>query len=125
MIQCISCSKYTKKDKSKCSHCGAALWLKPSAESSARVDAFMASRDGWIEPPQPKTEAAPPTSSQISCPKCGSNQITAIKKGFGLGKALIGGVLAGGVGLLGGFIGSRKVSITCLNCGNSWDAGKQ
>ena len=40
----------------------------------------------------------------IKCPACRSTQITANKKGFGLGKAVVGGVLLGGVGLLGGFL---------------------
>lgn len=60
----------------------------------------------------------------IKCPQCDSTQITANKKGFGIGKAAIGGILTGGIGLLGGFIGSGKVKITCLKCGNSWKAGK-
>lgn len=62
--------------------------------------------------------------TEIKCPKCKSTQLTANKKGFGLGKAVVGGLLTGGVGLLGGFIGSGKVVITCLKCGNSWKAGK-
>ncbi len=57
---------------------------------------------------------------EIKCPRCGSKQLTANKKGFGLGKALVGGVLLGGIGLLGGFLGSGKVKITCLKCGYSW-----
>jgi len=61
---------------------------------------------------------------EISCPKCYSTQLTANKKGFGLGKAAVGGILTGGIGLLGGFIGSGKVKITCLKCGYSWTAGK-
>ncbi|AKN34199.1 hypothetical protein Ccar_16105 [Clostridium carboxidivorans P7] len=65
------------------------------------------------------------SNNSISCPKCGSKQITANNKGFSLGKAAIGGGLFGGVGLLGGFIGSRKVLITCLKCGNQWEAGKK
>ena len=56
----------------------------------------------------------------VKCPRCRSTQLTANNKGFGLGKALVGGVLLGGVGLLGGFLGSRKVQITCLKCGHSW-----
>lgn len=56
----------------------------------------------------------------IRCPKCGSTQLTANKKGFGLVKALIGGAIFGSVGLLGGFLGSKKIKITCLNCGHSW-----
>lgn len=60
----------------------------------------------------------------IKCPRCGSTQLNANKKGFGLGKAAGGGILTGGVGLLAGFIGSGKVKITCLKCGHSWKAGK-
>jgi len=60
-----------------------------------------------------------------SCPVCGSTALSANKKGFGLGKAVTGGVLTGGVGLLAGFIGSRKVEITCLNCSHHWTVGKK
>lgn len=60
----------------------------------------------------------------IKCPKCGSEQVFADKKGFGLGKAAVGGLLLGPVGLLGGCIGSNKIKITCLNCGYSWDVQK-
>ncbi|ENJ9653541.1 hypothetical protein AB2T14_001149 [Clostridium botulinum] len=54
----------------------------------------------------------------VRCPKCGSTQITANKKGFSVGKA----VLLGGIG---GFIGKNKIEITCLRCGYSWKAGKK
>ncbi len=66
----------------------------------------------------------PPEEKLMKCPSCGSVQLTANKKGFGLGKAIVGGVLTGGVGLLAGFIGSGKVNITCLKCGHAWKAGK-
>lgn len=60
----------------------------------------------------------------VKCPKCGSLQVNSSKKGFGLGKAVGGGLLLGPVGLLGGLFGSRKVYITCLKCGKQWNAGK-
>ena len=59
--------------------------------------------------------------TEIQCPKCGSVQITAMKQGFGLGKAALGGALLGPVGLLGGMIGSGKVNVVCLKCGHKWD----
>lgn len=62
--------------------------------------------------------------SPIRCPKCKSAQLTANKKGFGLGKAAAGGLLLGPVGLLGGLFGSSKVKITCLNCGNVFRPGE-
>lgn len=63
-------------------------------------------------------------SSELTCPYCGSTQIQAFKKGFGLGKAITGGTLLGGAGLLGGFIGSNKIMITCLKCGKQWESEK-
>jgi len=57
---------------------------------------------------------------ELKCPRCGSTYITANKKGFGVGKAIGGAILTGGIGLLAGFIGSGKVKITCLKCGRSW-----
>lgn len=56
--------------------------------------------------------------NEVCCPNCGSNQIYADKKGFGLGKAAAGGLLLGPVGLLGGMLGSKKIVITCLKCGH-------
>lgn len=56
----------------------------------------------------------------VRCPRCRSAQLSANKKGFGLGKAAAGGLLLGPVGLLGGFLGSSKVKITCLKCGYTW-----
>ena len=59
----------------------------------------------------------------VKCAKCGSSQVTAQTKGFGLGKAAAGGLLLGPVGLLGGLIGSRKVKVVCLHCGHAWHPG--
>lgn len=54
---------------------------------------------------------------EIRCPKCNSTSLDFNKQGFGLKKAIVGGVLTGGYGLLAGFIGSNKVNATCLACG--------
>ena len=58
------------------------------------------------------------------CPKCGSTSISADKKGFGVGKAVVGAAVAGPIGLVAGNMGAKKVRITCLNCGHQWMAGK-
>jgi tellurium resistance protein TerD len=72
------------------------------------------------EPAKPPPE--PP--AEIKCPVCESTQVTANKKGFGLGKAAVGGLLLGPLGLLGGVIGSGKVKITCLACGHEFKPGQ-
>lgn len=58
----------------------------------------------------------------IFCPRCRSTQVTAGKKGFGIGKALVGGIVLGPIGLLAGFIGSKNMEFACLSCKERWSA---
>ncbi len=61
----------------------------------------------------------------VYCPKCYSTSLSTNKKGFGAGKALVGLVALGPIGLAAGAIGSQKVKVTCLNCGHQFWAGKR
>lgn len=63
-------------------------------------------------------------TDEIKCPKCKSTQITSKTKGFGLGKAAVGGILLGPIGLAGGLLGSKKIKVVCLKCGKEWIPGK-
>ncbi len=58
------------------------------------------------------------------CPKCLSTSLTAQKKGFGFGKAAAGAITVGGLGLLAGGIGSKKIEVTCLKCGHKFTPGR-
>jgi DNA-directed RNA polymerase subunit RPC12/RpoP len=60
----------------------------------------------------------------ICCPKCRSKELHTGNKGFSGGKALAGVVLTGGIGILAGTHGSKKVIITCLKCGHKFKAGE-
>ena len=60
--------------------------------------------------------------SMAKCPRCGSTSLSGQKKGFGIGKAVIGGAVAGPIGLVAGNIGAKKVNVTCLNCGKRFKA---
>ena len=59
------------------------------------------------------------------CPMCGEyslwKKVDTSKQGFSVGKAAVGGVLLGPVGLLGGALGKKKVSYCCGKCGFQHD----
>lgn len=52
-------------------------------------------------------------SAPARCPMCGESlmwkQVDTQKKGFSVGKAALGGILLGPVGLIGGALGKKKV----------------
>jgi hypothetical protein len=54
------------------------------------------------------------------CPMCGEfenwKKIDTQNKGFSVGKAAIGGVLLGPVGLVGGALGKKKSTYYCGKC---------
>lgn len=58
--------------------------------------------------------------NNIHCPKCNSTQLFFDKKGFSGTKALVGGLLTGGIGLLAGLHGKNDIIITCINCNNKF-----
>ena len=57
------------------------------------------------------------------CPMCGEavnwKKVDSQKKGFSVGKAAVGGLLLGPVGLLGGALGKKKNTYCCGKCGFS------
>lgn len=110
-VTCGKCGTVNvyKTQTQQCSTCGDWLYQYMSAQKKDTPSENYASNNY--------------DSSAIHCPKCRSTQVSAQKQGFGLGKATVGGVLTGGVGLLGGFIRSRKVYLTCLKCGHRFKPG--
>lgn len=56
------------------------------------------------------------------CPKCLSTSLSAQKKGGSIVKGLVGGAIAGPVGLLAGGIGRNKIDVVCMKCGNKFRA---
>lgn len=69
-------------------------------------------------PPLPRTQTY--EGDNIVCPNCHSTNVRTGEKGFGIGKAAIGGLILGPIGLLGGFIGKNQLKFTCQTCGKSW-----
>ena len=60
-------------------------------------------------------------SAPARCPMCGETlmwkQVDTQKKVFSVGKAALGGILLGPVGLIGGALGKKKVWYACGKCG--------
>jgi len=50
------------------------------------------------------------------CPQCNSSNIRITPKGFSLGKAAAGAILAGPLGVAGGLHGRKDLEIKCSNC---------
>jgi hypothetical protein len=98
IIQCYECQKDISDKASNCPNCGA-----PSKKQYSKSQ---------------KKE-----KQKLRCPTCNSTELTAQKKGFSGGKALGGAILTGGIGLLAGTIGSKKINITCMHCGYKFKPG--
>ena len=99
--------KIYKEEKRK----AAQIAAKKNIESIQRMN---------LLPKQPKKS----DNSPVSCPKCNSTQFHADKRGFNLGRAVVGTIATLGVGVVAGAIGKDKIILTCLVCGHSWPAGK-
>lgn len=95
-----------------CPHCSAENEDTEAVCYRCNKNPMTAKSEPIINPPKKE--------EYVKCPCCGSMQITANKKGYSAGKAVAGLAIAGGIGLLAGFIGSGNIKITCLKCGYSW-----
>lgn len=54
------------------------------------------------------------------CPKCHSASVTYRDKKLSVGRAVVGGAIAGGAGAVLGGLTSKKGKMKCLNCGHEW-----
>lgn len=50
------------------------------------------------------------SDDKVTCPKCGSSQIHAEKRGWSVWS---------------GFIGANKIYLTCLKCGHKFEPGQR
>lgn len=100
-------------------------WAKKAAADNRA--AFRAIADEQLSKKQAIKAriAAAEAAGEAYCPKCGSTSLTANKKGYGIGKGVVGAAVAGPIGLAAGNLGRQKVLVTCLNCGYQFKPGKK
>ena len=102
-----SCSTYVTSKQTQCTNCGK---LYPDNIEKSKA--------------QKRTSRLNNPNAKIRCPKCKSTNLSSGKKGFSGQKAVGGALLTGGIGLLAGTIGSNKVQLWCLSCGNKFKPGE-
>jgi len=143
---CLNCGERLLAQAKRCPKCGAKdadLKIINSADTEQieqiREIAVHEDKKGFwqktIEQGRATNSAKPKTAHErikenkanavAYCPKCGSTSLSSNKKGFGIGKALLGASATmvtplGPLGAVAGNIGAKKVIVTCLNCGHQW-----
>ena len=155
LIQCIDCGKYISTLAVFCPNCGRPneqnkepFYPELSGEILKRIalgHRIVCSDDicvgiinesgfcgtcgkhfSWNKEEASKKGHPDKAESKLSCPECGSTQITAQKKGFSSGDAAITGVIFGPLaGFVGGHIGADQIQLTCLACGHLWNPPKK
>lgn len=63
-------------------------------------------------------------SGELYCPRCLSTNVMVDKKGFSVGKAIIGAIIWLPL-VIFGMVGRNKLRCTCLACGNKFKVGKK
>lgn len=87
-------------------------------ENDKELKGIVVAFKSGVPSPQPITVVN--DADELRCPKCGSVHIEIDKKGFSGGKAIVGGLLAGPIGIAAGFMGKNKRKRVCLKCGHTW-----
>lgn len=116
---CAQCGKHVRIKDPRCWNCQSTVFEDHLAEGvAARAESLNAADQTAKAADERQVRA-----DIIKCPRCGSERWSEGRQGFGLGKAIVGGVTLGPAGLLGGLINRRKVILTCLKCGKTWRPG--
>lgn len=111
-ITCTKCHRMVPAGSKMVKYTGA---IVPKDPESAAIDPSADKKRLFDPDIVEKTESA-----KLHCPKCGSRNIQFVKKGFDLGGAVLGGIIAGSAGLIAGGLGSNDVICVCSNCGHQW-----
>lgn len=127
-LRCPNCGATVSADANFCTNCRSPLSETAVAEVQKRNDlqlqqAQMQMQAMTLKAQQEQLQIQKMQyDSMARCPRCGSTSLSGNKKGFGIGKAVVGAALVGPLGLVAGNIGSKKVLVTCLKCGKKFKA---
>lgn len=125
-VVCQFCGMLNEDGSMYCAYCGQLIDL---AEIQRRIQLenlrlqkqqLEVQQRQLNEQKQIRTQQANEYNNMAKCPRCGSTSLSGNKKGFGIGKAVIGAAVIGPIGLMAGNIGAKKVKVTCLKCGKTF-----
>ncbi len=140
---CTKCGKENRADSAFCGYCGNPFTSfvadKPETGELTKTDMDLAyyktnlqMQQQALQMQQQELEEARKQTKQqrqqlrlqrkqydemMKCPRCGSTSLSGNKKGYGVGKGVVGAAIFGPLGLVAGNIGSGKVMVTCMKCG--------
>lgn len=119
---CSNCGNSLNDNDKFCTNCGSPVNIDGAAQinsnsdlSYQKIQLKLQAMSLQAQQQQLKLQQQQ-YESMTKCPYCGSTSISGNKKGFGIGKAVVGAWALGPIGLVAGNIGSKKVVVTCLNC---------
>ena len=146
MMFCTRCGKKNRTDSSFCGYCGSPFASlateKAGATGATKGDIDLAYykanlqmqqqalllQQEELEEMRRQTEQQQMQldlqkkqyDSMMKCPRCGSTSLSGNKKGYGVGKGIVGAAVFGPLGLVAGNIGAKKVVVTCMKCGHKF-----
>jgi len=59
-------------------------------------------------------------NSTAKCPLCGSTSLSYSTKKLSIGRAIVGGAIAGETGAILGGLSGKQGYLVCMNCGHKW-----
>lgn len=114
MLYCPECEGLNEIGSFSCAHCGRKY-------KAAELASCIIKENKNEEKQQQTILTEGKGSNQARCPRCGSTSLAPNKKGYGVGKAVVGTALLGILpGVFIGGMGRNKIEVTCLKCGKKF-----
>ena len=117
LMICPKCGKTIKGDAKFCGYCGKKIIASKSVpiSSSTTPGKIISS---FPESQQVSTaKTSENENNAAKCKYCGSTSLQAMKRGAKVGRAVVGALLVGPLGIAAGGVGMNNIKIVCLNCG--------